>query len=209
MSTAWSLVPVPVSRSACQTTRTGHHGTLTEPWNLPGASRPIHGPEHQVDDPEPQDRTNQLVGSHWQPPPLPRVRSTPRAGPCCAPRTSEGGWIGLRRGGSTSGTMDFTRTHVRLPAWLCQEPMDVPSRYPSTSRTRESWNGHRTRASQPVGSRRRQLRGRPSVAGHGRHSGRPRHRSQRRSAPRRTRRQRPCAVECRTGRARAGTGCPG
>jgi hypothetical protein len=33
MSTAWSLVPVPVSPSSCQTTRTGHHGTLTEPWD--------------------------------------------------------------------------------------------------------------------------------------------------------------------------------
>ena len=32
MRTAWSPVPVPVSRSSCQTTRTGHHGTLTEPW---------------------------------------------------------------------------------------------------------------------------------------------------------------------------------
>jgi hypothetical protein len=31
MRTAWSLVPVPVSRSSCQTTRIGHHGTLTEP----------------------------------------------------------------------------------------------------------------------------------------------------------------------------------
>jgi len=31
MRTAWSPVPVPVSRSSCQTTRTGHHGTLTEP----------------------------------------------------------------------------------------------------------------------------------------------------------------------------------
>ena len=31
MRTAWSLVPVPVSRSSCQITRIGHHGTLTEP----------------------------------------------------------------------------------------------------------------------------------------------------------------------------------
>src|SRR5829696_9850928 len=31
MRTAWSPVPVPVSRSSCQTTRIGHHGTLTEP----------------------------------------------------------------------------------------------------------------------------------------------------------------------------------
>jgi hypothetical protein len=35
MRTAWSPVPVPVSRSACQTTRIGHHGTLTEPWPSP------------------------------------------------------------------------------------------------------------------------------------------------------------------------------
>jgi hypothetical protein len=28
MRTAWSPVPVPVSRSSCQTTRTGHHGTF-------------------------------------------------------------------------------------------------------------------------------------------------------------------------------------
>jgi hypothetical protein len=26
------LVPVPASRASCQTTRIGHHGTLTEPW---------------------------------------------------------------------------------------------------------------------------------------------------------------------------------
>ena len=38
MRTAWSLVPVPVSRSSCQTTRIGHHGTLTEP--CPAESRP-------------------------------------------------------------------------------------------------------------------------------------------------------------------------
>src|SRR5918995_1495736 len=31
MRTAWSPVPVPVTRSSCQTTRTGHHGTMTEP----------------------------------------------------------------------------------------------------------------------------------------------------------------------------------
>jgi IS30 family transposase len=35
MRTAWSLVPVPVSRSSCQTTRIGHHGTLTKPWRSP------------------------------------------------------------------------------------------------------------------------------------------------------------------------------
>jgi hypothetical protein len=34
MRTPWSLVPVPVSRSSCQITRIGHHGTLTEPWGL-------------------------------------------------------------------------------------------------------------------------------------------------------------------------------
>src|SRR5215218_8926174 len=31
MRTAWSPGPVPASRSSCQTTRIGHHGTLTEP----------------------------------------------------------------------------------------------------------------------------------------------------------------------------------
>jgi hypothetical protein len=32
-SSAWSPVPVPASRSSCQTTRTGHHGTMTEPYH--------------------------------------------------------------------------------------------------------------------------------------------------------------------------------
>jgi hypothetical protein len=33
MRTAWFPVPVPVSRPSCQTTRTGHHGTLAGPWD--------------------------------------------------------------------------------------------------------------------------------------------------------------------------------
>jgi hypothetical protein len=32
MRTAWSPAPVPVSHPSCQTTRIGHHGTLTGPW---------------------------------------------------------------------------------------------------------------------------------------------------------------------------------
>ena len=35
MRTAWSLVPVPVSRSSCQITRIDNHGTLTEPCLTP------------------------------------------------------------------------------------------------------------------------------------------------------------------------------
>src|SRR4029450_12690552 len=31
MRTAWSPVPVSASHPSCQTTRIGHHGTLTEP----------------------------------------------------------------------------------------------------------------------------------------------------------------------------------
>ena len=40
MRTTWSPVPVPASRSSCQTTRTGHHGTLTEPWAGDAVVRP-------------------------------------------------------------------------------------------------------------------------------------------------------------------------
>src|SRR5215218_1866931 len=50
MRTAWSPVPVPVSRSSCQTTRTGHHGTLTEPWPKAPAPASQHADGQQPDE---------------------------------------------------------------------------------------------------------------------------------------------------------------
>src|SRR5215218_913420 len=68
MRTAWSPVPVPASRSSCQTTRIGHHGTLTEPWHAPWPPRteaePTPDPTQNFPDTKPPPLMQRMPDIH-------------------------------------------------------------------------------------------------------------------------------------------------